>query len=206
MKKFQRIVLVACVLLLTLSACDREGMTETAPRPDFVQHQGPSPEIDVAGLQNLALSLPQDSTFVTDTVLQGQELQDYLDWAASLPADSVFGTQASDTLIGYEYDTLPPLPGDSSAVGLRLVRAGLFCRYFVAGVQGGGCGALPPQGGVICVKCEPGWPAGTCPSWLNKRWLHYDENGNVVCTGMVTADLGLACDKCDLNHFAVVKK
>lgn len=86
----------------------------------------------------------------------------------------------------------------------------LYCIYTVNNVQGGGCGSLPQNGGTICILCEPqpGFPpGGVCPDYAGRKWQHFDNNGNLVCTGDIAGFApggGAACAVCPPNGFQVL--
>lgn len=125
---------------------------------------------------------------IADRKLEGAELEAYMAKVRSLPADQVIDMVAND-----------PVPVDGDPVPVEQ----LYCVYQVTGVQGGGCGGIPPVGGNICVVCDATWPGGGCPNWVGLVWRHWDANGNLICTGQITGSAGPACDKCPQGGFPV---
>ena len=130
---------------------------------------------------------------VADRKLEGAELEAYMAKVAAMPADRVVD-------VVDEGLALDPVLGDPVAVEQ------LYCVYSVTGVQGGGCGGLPPVGGFICIQCSGAWPGGSCPDRTGSQWRHYDSNGILICTGTITGSAGIACDKCPNGGFPVVPR
>lgn len=132
---------------------------------------------------------------ISDRKLEGAELEAYMAKVRNLPSDQVLDVVPNDL-------TLDPVPVEPGPDPVPVEK--FYCVYSVTGVQGGGCGGLPPVGGFVCFECTGAFPGGSCPNWTGQQFRLWDANGNLICTATITGGAGAACDKCPQGGLTVI--